>query len=100
MKIDEVLSVVHAKKRNYRKSNAGATKRFRIYMSFDFWNDCMREILEAGEVNTSVFEFYQQGTIFGFEVFQVPSSQTGKQHEPFEVVTIGHDHSGFKLERF
>jgi hypothetical protein len=88
LKIDAVFEAVYKKRNEISIRDQGATDpNLVIYMSPDFYHDCMSEI--CGGVNIGAYEFVREGTIKGFTVYIVPGTAAlDKTHPPYRVFEI------------
>lgn len=94
--IEEVFeSVFDARKDAFRTSNK-RDEIFHVYMTVEFFRDCMNEI--RGAVSASVMEFYQDRKVMGCPVFLVVESFGGERHTPWRVVKVSGLTSGESSE--
>ncbi len=82
LKIQEVINEVH--NRSCVGPN-GMQPMLCIYMDYEYWSDCMREI--KGGVSHAIHEFHNRNVILGYPVYRVVSYNE-VNHVPFRVVQI------------
>ena len=85
MKIDEVANSVMKLRRKIRSADpSGDNPKILIYMSMEYFYDCMIEI--RGEVPGFAYDFYDKQQIYGYPVFEVAERTGSHKHPPFLVL--------------
>jgi hypothetical protein len=87
MKIDEVINAVLKKHFDWRKVNIKGIPNLAVYMSDDFYGDCMQDL--RGELSPYQDEFMRDMTIHGYPVYPVIKMSRSKvEHPDFRVVNL------------
>lgn len=90
MKINEVLKAIVQKRHDLKMDNPqfDYEPKLEIYMDYDFWTQCAREI--TGMVSSTACEFMQSNTIYGYKVWRVPPQNfiDGEKHVPYRIVNL------------
>lgn len=85
MGIEQVLESLYDKKVDImRLSLSTREPNLAVYMTHNFFRDCMREI--RGAVNSAVMEFYQNQTVNGYPVFLVEDRTN--RHPSYHIVEL------------
>lgn len=92
VKIDEVCEAVFRKHRAFLRKTEGSSKypKFAIYMTPEFFRECMKEI--QGSVTSMAIEFHTDQTIVGYPVWVAVSRSVQRTHEPWVIVDLNLDY--------
>lgn len=69
------------------KTNSLEEPKLAIYMSMDFWYECMLQM--KGHLSEIEFEFYSTNKLLGFPVNRVYGTNIGEGHPDFLIANIG-----------
>jgi len=94
MKIIEVLTRVEKEEVRWFSNNYDEPKIV-IYLSDDFYRECMAEISRELGVTSIFHELFYEGTMFGYPVYRVinihiPNNKRVNRHPTFNVVNTSY----------
>lgn len=69
------------------KTNSLEEPKLAVYMSMDFWYECMSQM--KGHLDQTEYEFYSTNRLLGFPVNRVYGSNIGEKHPDFLIANIG-----------
>lgn len=87
-KLQEISDKLHQN----AKETGTALHLFRVYMTVDFWHECMKEVHDSEKVGTALqADFYHRQVIDCVEVFVVDKYQRQRQlaedrHPPYSIM--------------